>query len=469
LIRTLALLLALMTPTDRYLTADAGCPRDQVENFLRAGIVLQPRQLAASAAARLCDREDGPTEIGYGGARGGGKSHWGIAQVFCDDCARFPGLKFLYLRKVGKAGKEAVQDLRRDVLHSTPHEYKANNVLTRSDNGSRVVLGPLPAREGHRQLPRPPVRRRPDRGGDPAQPARSATSGPASARASRLAAPEYSRPTRATSATPGSRRCSSPCGGAETDTRFIQATVRDNAFVNPSTAPSSTASPAGSAGWLDGDWDIAAGQFFTTFRRDTTSSRLDRCPRTGASGSASTTASATTRRLPAGPGRRRQRLRPSTSTPSGAGSPSGTPRRSGRCSPAGASTPTGSSDRRRLGRVRKERDGGTIADDYAARPDAHAGQRRPDQRRRRDPPPAGRPPTPTRRRPRRCSSHERCAPADRVPALAGARPAPARGRAQGRLRRRRPRRRRLLRRSIPLRPRSRGSGGTRTGRCARAS
>ena len=53
----------------------AGCPRDQVKNFLRAGVVLQPRQLAASAAARLCDQADGPTAIGYGGARGGGKSH----------------------------------------------------------------------------------------------------------------------------------------------------------------------------------------------------------------------------------------------------------------------------------------------------------------------------------------------------------------------------------------------------------
>ena len=30
----------------------AGCPVDQVRNFLRAGVMLQPRQLAASAAAR---------------------------------------------------------------------------------------------------------------------------------------------------------------------------------------------------------------------------------------------------------------------------------------------------------------------------------------------------------------------------------------------------------------------------------
>ena len=31
-----------------------GCPRDQLLNFIQAGILLQARQLAASAAARLC-------------------------------------------------------------------------------------------------------------------------------------------------------------------------------------------------------------------------------------------------------------------------------------------------------------------------------------------------------------------------------------------------------------------------------
>ena len=59
----------------------AGCPVDQVRNLIRAGIFLQPRQLLASAAARLCDQADGPTAVGYGGARGGGKSHWLLAQV----------------------------------------------------------------------------------------------------------------------------------------------------------------------------------------------------------------------------------------------------------------------------------------------------------------------------------------------------------------------------------------------------
>ena len=81
-----------MTPLENYLAAgrDAGCPMGQMENFAQAGIILQPRQLAASAAARDCDRPDGPTAVGYGGARGGGKSHWLLAQMGADDCQRVP-------------------------------------------------------------------------------------------------------------------------------------------------------------------------------------------------------------------------------------------------------------------------------------------------------------------------------------------------------------------------------------------
>ena len=101
----------------------AGCPRDQVRYFLRAGVVLQSRQLAASAAARLCDQADGPTSIGYGGARGGGKSHWLLAQMGADDCQRVPGLKCLLLRKVGKANLEQFEDLRRRVFGRLKHEF----------------------------------------------------------------------------------------------------------------------------------------------------------------------------------------------------------------------------------------------------------------------------------------------------------------------------------------------------------
>ena len=50
-----------MTPWERYFVVGrrAGCPKDQMERFQVADAILQERQLAASAAARLCDRADG--------------------------------------------------------------------------------------------------------------------------------------------------------------------------------------------------------------------------------------------------------------------------------------------------------------------------------------------------------------------------------------------------------------------------
>ena len=104
-----------MTPWERYFLAGrrAGCPKGQMDRFASADVILQERQLAASAAARLCDAPDGPMAIGYGGARGGGKIHWLLAQMGADDCQRVPGLKCLLLRKVGKANLEHFEDLRR--------------------------------------------------------------------------------------------------------------------------------------------------------------------------------------------------------------------------------------------------------------------------------------------------------------------------------------------------------------------
>src|SRR5205085_9957404 len=119
----------------------AGCPAGQIENLVRAGIVLQPRQLAASAAARLCDRADGPTAVGYGGARGGGKSHWLLAQMGADDCRRVPGLKCLLLRKVGKANMEHFEDLRQRLFGKLRHEFSGYRGVLTFANGSRIIAG----------------------------------------------------------------------------------------------------------------------------------------------------------------------------------------------------------------------------------------------------------------------------------------------------------------------------------------
>ena len=77
-----------MTAYQIFSTAavNAGCPMDQTFNLVKGEAWLQERQLAACAAARLCDQSGGPTGIGYGGARGGGKSHWLLAQMGVDDC-----------------------------------------------------------------------------------------------------------------------------------------------------------------------------------------------------------------------------------------------------------------------------------------------------------------------------------------------------------------------------------------------
>ena len=119
----------------------AGCPEDQVRNLIRANVFLQPRQLAASAAARLCDHAAGPTAIGYGGARGGGKSHWLLAQMGADDCQRVPGLKCLLLRKVGKANTEHFEELQRRLFGGLPHEFSAYRGVLKFPNGSQIVAG----------------------------------------------------------------------------------------------------------------------------------------------------------------------------------------------------------------------------------------------------------------------------------------------------------------------------------------
>ena len=55
----------------------------------------------------------------------------------------------------------------------------------------------------------------------------------------------------------------------QSDTLFIPARVTDNSFSNPEYRQVlENLTGWQKRAWLDGDWDIAAGQYFTTFRRD---------------------------------------------------------------------------------------------------------------------------------------------------------------------------------------------------------
>lgn len=250
----------------------AGCPEDQTRNFVAAKLWLQERQLVASAAARSCDLPDGPTAIGYGGARGGGKSHWMLSQLGADDCQRVPGLKCLLLRKVGKANLEHFEDLRQRLFNRLPHEFSAFRGILTFANGSRIIAG-------HFQN---------DRDVDAylgleydvigIEEATTLTSRKFQdiTTCCRSSKPNW-RPRIYSTTNPGgvghawyrTKFVVPMLEKRETETRFIPARVGDNAFNNPEyRRVLECLTGWQKRAWLDGDWDIAAGQFFTQFRRD---------------------------------------------------------------------------------------------------------------------------------------------------------------------------------------------------------
>jgi hypothetical protein len=263
-----------MTPWERYFLIGrrVGCPKDQMDRFQAADVVFQQRQLAASAAARLCDRADGPTAIGYGGARGGGKSHWLLGQMGVDDCQRVPGLKCLLLRKVGKANLEHFEDLRRKLFTRLPHEFSAFRGILTFKNGSRIIAGHFQNEKdidaylgleydviGIEEATTLTARKYQD-----------------ITTCCRTSKPNW-RPRIYSTTNPGGvghgwyrTRFIVPFqAGKEIDTRFIAARVTDNRWNNPEyIRVLQGLSGWQRRAWLDGDWDIAAGQFFTTLRRE---------------------------------------------------------------------------------------------------------------------------------------------------------------------------------------------------------
>jgi phage terminase large subunit len=291
-----------MTPMEAYLAAgrEAGCPPEQMTNFVQAGVVLQPRQLLASAAARLCDRPDGPTAVGYGGARGGGKSHWLLAQMGADDCQRVPGLKCLLLRKVGKANLENFEDLRRRLFGALRHEFSAHRGVLTFANGSRIIAGHFQAEKDidaylgleydvigieeattlssrkHQDITtccrtskpnwRPRIYSTTNPGGIGHAWYRTKFVVPFMERV-KVGHEEAQKAQASGSIMEPPHVGAYPCQWG--DTIFVPARVTDNAFTNPEyVRVLQNLTGWQKRAWFDGDWDIAAGQFFTTFRRE---------------------------------------------------------------------------------------------------------------------------------------------------------------------------------------------------------
>ncbi len=248
---------------------DAGCPRAQLENLIRVSIILQPAQLKFAAACRECDQDGGPTEVGFGGARMGGKSHAMLAQLGADDCVRHPGLKCLLLRKVGGAVKESFEALLPKTIGSLG-KYIPTQSVFRFDNGSFIKLGHFQNEsdvDKYLGLEYDVVA---------IEEATTLSSAKKQSVQSCCRSPAGSgwRARMYNSTNPGGvghawykQQFVTPARkGIKGATRFIPSTVDDNAYATAEYRSFLD----GLTGWLKrawryGDWDIAAGQYFTTF------------------------------------------------------------------------------------------------------------------------------------------------------------------------------------------------------------
>ena len=262
--------MAVFMPMWQY-GASVGCCREQLEKFTHANLFLQPKQLEFVSACRACDVDGGPTAVMFGGGRGSAKTHAVWSQVFADDCQRMPGLKVLILRKVGKANQEQINDYRQKLLAQLPHEYKQQAQEIIFPNGSKVILGnfkdekdidkylgleyDLIAISESNQLTFTKKKfiltclRTSKAGWRPRLYEDTNPGGVGMAENKAM----YVTPWRQ-----GRER--------ETGTRYIHTTVYDNKFINKEYIKQlETLTGWQRKAWLDGDWDFAAGSFFTNF------------------------------------------------------------------------------------------------------------------------------------------------------------------------------------------------------------
>lgn len=251
-----------------------GLPREQLENFINGGYIPYPWALDFHKAAREADAEGGPTELLAGGARGPGKTFAVFNQAALDDCQRFPGLKVLFLRQLGKMASESIDDLRQKVLvkNGVPHDFNGQKGIIRfPHNGSRIVIGNFKDErdidkylgleyhiiivEEATQLTKERIQalRDSNRASDGFRPRFYLTTNPGGKGHGYI---------KSTFVDPHRR-------GKETWTRFFPATIDDNPLIDKNYKNNLEKN----TGWRlrayrYGDWDIAAGLYFTNFRSD---------------------------------------------------------------------------------------------------------------------------------------------------------------------------------------------------------
>lgn len=245
-----------------------GCPEQQLRFFRTTNYHPHPKQWEFHLAARECDAEDGPNQVGFGGARGPGKSHASFAQIALDDCRRQPGLKALYLRKIGKQAKEQFEDLRRAVLKKVPHYYDKRTGVVQLWRDSRIYLGHFKAEsdiDNYLGIEYDAIL---------IEEATTLTASKYKALRDSNRTSKQFRPRVYTTTNPGNighrwykARFVTPWVMEEQEnTRFVPATVDDNPLLDLDYKQKLEEN----VGWKlrahrYGDWDIAAGQYFEDF------------------------------------------------------------------------------------------------------------------------------------------------------------------------------------------------------------
>ena len=240
--------------------------------LLGVGFIPSNKQWRASGLARQADEETGPTFIGYGGARGGGKTAWAFCQVCCDDLQRGPAMKALFLRKAAKSMKEAITDLRQKFLAGkVAHTFVPSQNMIRFPNKSYCVIGHFNTEkdidtylglEYHIIVVEEAT-------------TLTETKVKQIMTCCRKSGPDGIRPRMYFTTNPGgvghtwfkkmfiepNRR------NEEVDTRFVQALPSENAHLDKGyMAILNSFTGWRRKAWKDGDWNITAGLFFKNFR-----------------------------------------------------------------------------------------------------------------------------------------------------------------------------------------------------------
>ena len=262
-----------MSEIDEYvkLARESGCTEDQMERFLSAGYVALPTFLKFHATARAIDNKVGYDEIMLDGTRGSAKSHAIIAQTAIDDCQKYDGLKFLFLRQTQRAAMESFRDLVNRVLKFVPHTM--GNSKIEFPNGSTIFIG------GYKD------------DNDINKYVGIEYDGLVLEEATQISGAKYemllgSIRTSRTDWIPRKYLSTNPGGvghtyfkerfitpnvlGEEKNTRRFFASYKDNPFINDEYKKYLEGLSGDLAkAWRDGDWDIFAGQAFPAFKYST--------------------------------------------------------------------------------------------------------------------------------------------------------------------------------------------------------